>query len=249
LSQEKIDENNRGPHDFTVKGIDRNNKQVGHLGFICIPCTYNNTRNLHQRCLTESTEIRSISLTLLRGQCLHYSEYTKCIHSTFYLILFSKLVNFLLWIYFPGVAQRYTECVKYIKGKYNLEPEYGLFWNFCLNSPRPDKNIFRIHCCPHVDAKNLALGLCVLYVYGVLWFSCPIKTLKHYLGHFNDKEKSWLVIWEAGLIIQIPAGVLVFYPSSIFYHCNVDRIGKSFLLLVEILTLYLNMFRFPDGYY
>jgi hypothetical protein len=47
-----------------------------------------------------------------------------------------------------------------------------------------------------------------------------------YLGHFNDKEKSWLVIWEAELIIQIPAGVFLLYPSAIFYHCNVDRIGK-----------------------
>jgi hypothetical protein len=33
LSQEKIDDNNRGPHDFTVEGIDRNNKKVSYCLF------------------------------------------------------------------------------------------------------------------------------------------------------------------------------------------------------------------------
>jgi hypothetical protein len=40
LSQEKIDDNNRGDHDFTVEGIDRNNKQVSHSFLFSHALTY-----------------------------------------------------------------------------------------------------------------------------------------------------------------------------------------------------------------
>ena len=46
-------------------------------------------------------------------------------------------------------------------------------------------------------------------------------------GNFDDAEKVWLVIWELDIIIQIPAGVFVLYPSSIFYHFNVDKAGEA----------------------
>lgn len=45
------------------------------------------------------------------------------------------------------------------------------------------------------------------------------------LGTFDHRRKAWLVIWEAGVILEIPAGVFVAYPSSLFYHFNWD-IGK-----------------------
>jgi hypothetical protein len=48
------------------------------------------------------------------------------------------------------------------------------------------------------------------------------------IGAFNSKERSWLVIWEAGIVIEMPAGVFVMYPSSLFYHLNIDMCGKSF---------------------
>ena len=48
------------------------------------------------------------------------------------------------------------------------------------------------------------------------------------IGTFNSKERSWLVIWEAGVVIEMPAGVFVMYPSSLFYHFNVDMCGESF---------------------
>lgn len=49
------------------------------------------------------------------------------------------------------------------------------------------------------------------------------------LGHFNHHEKCWLVIWEAGIAIEIPPGVFVFYPSSLFLHFNIDLSCKSHL--------------------
>ncbi|KAI0040930.1 hypothetical protein FA95DRAFT_804673 [Auriscalpium vulgare] len=36
------------------------------------------------------------------------------------------------------------------------------------------------------------------------------------------RTQSWLVIWEAGIIIELPPWVLLIYPSSLFYHFNVD---------------------------
>jgi hypothetical protein len=80
------------------------------------------------------------------------------------LIVHSMIVNSLLHSVFPGIAKRYERCKAYMKKTYNLEPGYGLFWNFCVNSPC--KLFKRIHCKPHVDAKNLALGICVLYIWG-----------------------------------------------------------------------------------
>lgn len=49
-------------------------------------------------------------------------------------------------------------------------------------------------------------------------------------GNFDHKRKAWLVIWEAGVIIEIPAGVFIAYPSSLFYHFNWD-IGEHFVIL------------------
>ncbi|KAJ7153714.1 hypothetical protein C8R46DRAFT_1042095 [Mycena filopes] len=33
---------------------------------------------------------------------------------------------------------------------------------------------------------------------------------------------TWLVIWEAGVAIQLPPWVLALYPSALFYHFNID---------------------------
>jgi hypothetical protein len=41
-------------------------------------------------------------------------------------------------------------------------------------------------------------------------------------GDFDSGQQSWLVIWEAGVVIQLPAGVFLLYPSSLFFHFNVD---------------------------
>ncbi|KAF8992458.1 hypothetical protein BDZ89DRAFT_1151085 [Hymenopellis radicata] len=88
--------------------------------------------------------------------------------------------------------------------KHSLSPQFGLYWNWCLNAVRA--GVKRVHCDPHVDAKNLALGICIVFVYG--WF--------------NHQEKAWLVIWEAGICVELPPGVFLLYPSSLFFHFNVD---------------------------
>ena len=43
----------------------------------------------------------------------------------------------------------------------------------------------------------------------------------------NRQEKIWLVLWEAGIVIQIPIGVLFLYPSALIMHFNIKREGQS----------------------
>ncbi|KAL1711555.1 hypothetical protein EV715DRAFT_163134, partial [Schizophyllum commune] len=107
--------------------------------------------------------------------------------------------------HFPGVAKRFRNGISMIEKTYGIKPLYGLFFNFCLNAARPGA-VERVHCMPHADFKNLALAVCVVFVY----------------GDFDHKQKCWLVMWEAGIIIQIPPGVFIAYPSALFYHFNID---------------------------
>ena len=46
-------------------------------------------------------------------------------------------------------------------------------------------------------------------------------------AHFNHTMRSWLVIWEAGVVIELPPWVLLLYPSSLLYHFNIDVNGQS----------------------
>ncbi|KAJ3866993.1 hypothetical protein EV359DRAFT_61873 [Lentinula novae-zelandiae] len=84
----------------------------------------------------------------------------------------------ILKAHFPAIGKRYQDSVDYMLSKYGIQAMFGLFFNFCLNSPRE--------------------------------------------GHFNHHEKCWLVIWEAGIVLELPPGVFLFYPSSLFLHFNLD---------------------------
>jgi len=45
-------------------------------------------------------------------------------------------------------------------------------------------------------------------------------------GPFNHREYCWLVMWEPKVILQVPPGVFVQYPSALLHHFNVDITGK-----------------------
>ncbi|KIY71056.1 hypothetical protein CYLTODRAFT_441549 [Cylindrobasidium torrendii FP15055 ss-10] len=104
---------------------------------------------------------------------------------------------------FPGIRARYCQLKTYMERKYGISPQYGLYWNFCLNWGRGSRFV---KCLPHVDAMNIAIGLCSIFIFGV----------------FNSDEKCWLCIWDANIFIQIPPGVVLTYPSALFYHFNYD---------------------------
>ncbi|ESK82652.1 hypothetical protein Moror_11189 [Moniliophthora roreri MCA 2997] len=104
----------------------------------------------------------------------------------------------------PGVSNRFEACKAFMQKKFGLESNYDLFWNWCLNAPR--KGVPLVMCGPHIDHKNLTLTVCIIFIY----------------GHFNHKEKCYLVILKAGIVVELPSGTFFAYPSSIFSHWNID---------------------------
>ncbi|KAK6969205.1 hypothetical protein R3P38DRAFT_2671227 [Favolaschia claudopus] len=116
-------------------------------------------------------------------------------------------VSSVVEIVFPGVAERFRADAAWHKQHHGIEPMFGLFWNFCLNVVLPGQR--RIHCDPHADMKN-QIGVCVLLIYLLEGFV------------FDDELYTWLVIWEAGVAVQLPPWTLAMYPSALFYHFNLD---------------------------
>ncbi|KAJ7605082.1 hypothetical protein DFH06DRAFT_1348935 [Mycena polygramma] len=109
-----------------------------------------------------------------------------------------KWVSSVVKLVFPGVAASFEKEAAIILEMYGISPQFGLFWNFCLNAALEGQD--RIHCDPHADRKNRIGG-----------------------GEkFNHFQRTWLVIWEAGVAIQLPPWVLALYPSALFYHFNID---------------------------
>ncbi|KAG6374571.1 hypothetical protein JVT61DRAFT_3924 [Boletus reticuloceps] len=116
-------------------------------------------------------------------------------------------------MYFPECAARFKHAVQFWKG-YGVNAAFSLFFNFCPNIPLPGG---RVHTLPHADRKNIVGGLCALMAY-------------HRLGKetFRSETRGWLVIWELGIVVELPVGVLLLYLSALFYHFNIDISGILF---------------------
>ncbi|TFK58970.1 hypothetical protein BDN72DRAFT_906257 [Pluteus cervinus] len=108
---------------------------------------------------------------------------------------------------FKGVLERYDRNADWHFQRYGIKRMFDPFWNFCFNACYPGQD--RVHCRPHTDHKNI-VGVCV-----VIPYLLPGST-------FDYKRRSWLVIWEAGVIIEMPPWTAVIYPSSLFFHFNID---------------------------
>ncbi|KAI0259138.1 hypothetical protein BC834DRAFT_846937 [Gloeopeniophorella convolvens] len=119
-----------------------------------------------------------------------------------------KYVSSAVKMVFPNVVKRFDESAKwhFDRSKGRVRPLFGCFWNFCLNGILPGDS--RVHCLPHADAKNPA---------ATHWLRTDA-----YADCFNHKYRSWLAIWEAGIIVELPPWVLLVYPSSLFFHFNID---------------------------
>lgn len=115
---------------------------------------------------------------------------------------------------FPGVAARFTRSAKWHLKRYGITPLFGVFWNLCING------IFKGQSCIHTlsqaDFKNNA-GICVLVIYEQLG------------KKFNHAKRSWIVLWEAGMAIQLPPWVMAAYPSSLFSCYNIDVCDIKFV--------------------
>ncbi len=69
---------------------------------------------------------------------------------------------------FPSLAARVENCAASLEEQgYSSEtsrPMYGYWYNFCVNGPR--EHVQGVMTKPHVDGKNLALMMCVVFVWG-----------------------------------------------------------------------------------
>ncbi|KAF8158608.1 hypothetical protein BJ912DRAFT_805466, partial [Pholiota molesta] len=126
----------------------------------------------------------------------------------------TKRVSSVVRLIFPGVAERFLRSAQWHKEKYGIMPLFDLFWNFCVNGLFPGQK--RVHCQPHTDSKNV-VGVCVLVIYQI-----PGKK-------FNHTKRSWLVLWEAGVVVELPPWTMVAYPSSLLYHFNIDITDFKFV--------------------
>ncbi|TFK62981.1 hypothetical protein BDN72DRAFT_902767 [Pluteus cervinus] len=113
-----------------------------------------------------------------------------------------------LWRYYPGVARRFDNNIKWYKENKGIDPEFPPFFTYCHNEPKRG-GPKRVQCLPHVDSKNI-VGVCVVLVYEMPGY------------HFDHKKCSWLVLWDAGIMLELPPWTAVIYPSSLFYHFNID---------------------------
>lgn len=46
-----------------------------------------------------------------------------------------------------------------------------------------------------------------------------------YLGRFSSKTRCWLALWELGIVVELPVGCFIFFPSALFHHWNIDSRG------------------------
>ncbi len=72
----------------------------------------------------------------------------------------------------PDIYGRFENCMTYMKKRYRrckkgVEARFGVFFNFCLNHSRRGNGVCRVQCWPHVDKANLAIGVCIIFIYGM----------------------------------------------------------------------------------
>ena len=142
---------------------------------------------------------------------------------------YSAHVNSAVETHFPDMYQRMKDVNATVEKRYGIKPSFGVFWNFCVNAPYPQAGVKEVLCRPHIDAMNVAIGICVVLVYyvgqGELYSSFSCFCSVFFTVPKDRCEKVWLVLWEAGIIIQIPIGVLFIYPSALIMHFNVRLEG------------------------
>ncbi|KAJ7712471.1 hypothetical protein B0H14DRAFT_3637846, partial [Mycena olivaceomarginata] len=113
-------------------------------------------------------------------------------------------VSNIMLLFFPGLCARMEEEARL----HGIQPLFGYFWNLCVNACFEGQRA--IMTDPHADSKN-QIGVCLMLIY-------TLKSAKN----FNSRLRIWLVVWEAGAALELPAWVFAAYPSALFFHFNMD---------------------------
>jgi len=77
---------------------------------------------------------------------------------------------------FPGVKKRFDSAAQWHKSTHGIEPDYGLFWNLCVNAAFSEPaekggKIPSVSCIPHTDSRN-GISVCVLFIYLLAGCEC-----------------------------------------------------------------------------
>ena len=82
----------------------------------------------------------------------------------------SGLASNILAIRFTWMAGRVVGCQNSLEklgyGPEIAKPMFGLWYNYCINGARPGGVVDGVSCFPHTDGQNLAIMMCVLFIYG-----------------------------------------------------------------------------------
>ncbi len=131
--------------------------------------------------------------------------------------------------YYPGVVARFQKSAAWHKDRYGIEPHFGYFWNMCINGIFPGMGSCSLPPSCRFQKTLLASVFFTSIAYpgvSLLLYESFLLCLPSLLAEFKSKERSWLVIWELGIVVELPPGVIALYPSSLFLHWNVDVRGS-----------------------
>ncbi|KAK4690659.1 hypothetical protein P7C70_g9522, partial [Phenoliferia sp. Uapishka_3] len=155
----------------------------------------------------------------LTGVHKRYKQQTQHLLASASLNVIARWATELVGAHFPKVKQRYLDAKRQLDiPRYHTNSEsppdtpeweapFGIFTLLTINRAK----VGPVDVSPHLDYKNPAGGVCVVIPYGV----------------FDSTRKHWLVLWDLGIIIEVPAGVAIAFPSALILHWNCNLVETA----------------------
>ena len=95
--------------------------------------------------------------TCVRSSSLPYTLTAQLSHS--------RILTDIIERNFPFLAERMHNNKAWHLKHTGFEPDFGLFWNLCVNAPSPQVGVERCISAPHADSKNVAALFCALLAF------------------------------------------------------------------------------------
>ena len=173
---EDIVANNRGDQWYNVIGTDRQNKEVSHnylyksvtdlAVLLEVPRPYSVSQEIQgpDRLVAQGgwpDAKAHVKVFPLLPKCTHLPE-----------TLDSEIAARIFQQRFPNLAARVDNCAASLLAQGPKFAEFAIplfrYWyNYCINGPNLQYGVDGVFTRPHVDGKNVALMMCVVFVWGV----------------------------------------------------------------------------------
>lgn len=119
-------------------------------------------------------------------------------------------------MFFPGVAKHFQECADWHDRRYGMHPLFGLLlvYQCCIHWSK--KNTLQASHRLEEHCGGLHIGGISNPWWALLLCLCTHHFLIIFVGtKFNHYARTWLVLWEGRVVIQLPPWVVVLYPLII----------------------------------